>query len=673
MCVRNGTGVAEGLRIPYARDMVVHLCNRRMKGERVCELCTEQRSRLERQNPPLTMAQIHDRMREFAMRANLAPDLAEFEAQVRYEWELEDDREKLRRWAQGGGTASPGVRFEPLDDDSPATGPIPPRQTSEEMTRQVARQMTQIIDKLNNREETNINMRGPRNNGAATLDEMREQLSGLIAAQQPKSEAEKNQEQILAVLRDLGGKVVKDDALVFEGTKMILPAAYAGRVPAAIRYLEAYQEQQETEFDFTRIFPYRPYDGANAFQVTLKNIFGTVGIGVATQTMFGEIPPRYQTINVGPNKTIQVPWGEVKLEALKATFTVGATRTPEGHLFALSVSAPRKFRAEIEAFFTAVEDTLKTASIYKGKAIQGTGLEPKFLDIRVDPDAVVYSAETLTQLRANLWTVIEHTDLLRQYGMPIKRAVLLEGPFGTGKTMAAGLTAQICAKNGWTFIECRPGRDDVHEVIATAQLYAPAVVQVEDIDTVAVGGDPEALSRILDTLDGISGKGKEIISLLTTNHAARIPKAVLRPGRISSVIHVGALDVEGLAKLVNYKIPADQRDVIDYQRVFDACDGYMPAYVTEVIDRAVRYAISERGEVRITTDDLVHAADGLRPQYELQQEAPEGVVDGGVDRAVEGLIRGVLHRTEIVDSDGDGMNQYLGVNDDSHGFLKNSR
>ena len=142
--------------------------------------------------------------------------------------------------------------------------------------------------------------------------------------------------------------------------------------------------------------------------------------------------------------------------------------------------------------------------------------EPTFLDLsKIDPNKVIYSEEVLTQLNTNLWSVLEHTDLMRSYGLPLKRAVLLEGPYGTGKTLAGTLTAKRAVENGWTFILVRPGQDDLFTALKTAQVYAPAVVWFEDIDGLAKGGTDEQISRLLDALDGAQTKGHAVVAGFT--------------------------------------------------------------------------------------------------------------------------------------------------------------
>ena len=462
--------------------------------------------------------------------------------------------------------------------------------------------------------------------------------------------------EILAVLDKLGAQTVGEDSLLFEGDRFVLPANMRGKLGAAIRYLHEYEEQQERGFAFSRTFSFRPWDGANAFQRAMKRLFGTTGVGVKIQTMFGSIPPQYKTINVNHKDTIQVPWGRVGFSPLEAEFTLGATSHEDlGIVFALSVEAPRKYRTQIEAFFQIVEDELKHNSIYRGKAFTGGG-EPQFLDLTaVDPTRVIYSEDVMVQLDTNMWSLLKYTARMRENKIPLKRAVLVEGPYGTGKTLAGQLTAREAVANGWTFILARPGKDDLLEVLQTAQLYAPAVVWYEDIDTVAQGKDDMQISRLLDVLDGITNKGVEVLAGFTTNHVAKIQKGVLRPGRLDAVVHIGGLDAAGFEKLVRVTVPTDLLGDVDFAAVADAFDGLLPAFAKEAIDRALRYSISRNQGVpdKIHTVDLVNAAHGLRPQLELMEAAREGVRKPTIEGTLEELFSGVINRSELVDEDGD--------------------
>jgi hypothetical protein len=72
------------------------------------------------------------------------------------------------------------------------------------------------------------------------------------------------------------------------------------------------------------------------------------------------------------------------------------------------------------------------------------------------------------------------------------------------------------------------------------------------------------------------------------------------------------------------------------------------------------YAISRNQGVpsKINTEDLVHAANGLRPQHELMQEAKEGATQPQLDTALKVMVTDIVNRTALVDSDGDVVGTY---------------
>src|SRR5687767_14796522 len=80
------------------------------------------------------------------------------------------------------------------------------------------------------------------------------------------TEAEANLAKTLHVLRALGSVHVQDDAILFEGTKIVLPVQYSGRVEAAVDFLKGYIKDQSETYSFKKKFNFRPWDGAAAFQ-----------------------------------------------------------------------------------------------------------------------------------------------------------------------------------------------------------------------------------------------------------------------------------------------------------------------------------------------------------------------------------------------------------------------
>jgi transitional endoplasmic reticulum ATPase len=456
--------------------------------------------------------------------------------------------------------------------------------------------------------------------------------------------------RLLDALAELGGKATAEEDVVFQGQKIVLPESMD--IGSAISFLREKQTEDENEMNFSRTFRYRPWDGARATMYALRKAFGVVSQRGASG-LHGGAPPELRTVPVSVTETDQIPWGGLGVAHLPGcTLTFGATQDPDyGQLFALSATGPRRYRHHIEGIFQLVGEELASNSMYRGKAFDGQEV-PQFLDLSgVDSSKVVYTEQVYDRLEADIWALIRYPEAMRDMGLPLKRAVLLEGPYGTGKTLAAYLTAQTAQEHGWTFIYGRPGRDELEDVMATARLYQPAVVFFEDVDAIANTDGVDHVSRMLDILDGIQAKGTEIICILTTNHIDRIHKGMVRPGRLDAVIHIGALDAAAIERLVHSLVPDDLiESTVDWEQVGVAMDGFMPAFCKEAIDRAMRWNLARNKgtSTSLTTEDFIMAADGLRPQLELMGRAGEGARLDGIGAAIERTVKQSIDGTLLV-------------------------
>lgn len=493
------------------------------------------------------------------------------------------------------------------------------------------------------------------------------------AAARPKTEQELRTEAILATLDQLGGAQVGEDSIVFAGSRIILPEDMVGKMDKVVSFLMEYEESQNTHFNISRTFPFRPYDVAAAFDRAMKRVFGVSGVGRAQFSFFGVTPPEYISVNAGPNgQTIQVPWEKVEFSLLEADFYLEKAKSPEhGVIGKIRVDAPKKHRKRIEGFFKVVEEELHERSLYRGQAITAHPTEPEFIDLSaVDPKRVIYTEAVEEQLEVNLWAPLRYTQALRDTNIPLKRAVLLHGPNGTGKTLAGGLAGMIATQNGWTYILVR-SQDDALAALETARMYSPALVMIEDLDTMAsANNDRDQITLVLDRLDNVQAKGAEVMVIFTSNHAAKLDKNVVRPGRLDAVIAVEALDAQGYERLVKALIPADLLDGdVDYAAVDEsmhytdpkgALKGFLPAFATEAILRSMRYSIA-RNQGRpdtIKTADLVSAANGMAEHIALMDAASQAddarpTLDEALSEVITGAMENMVGSFEPKEEGGD--------------------
>jgi len=461
--------------------------------------------------------------------------------------------------------------------------------------------------------------------------------------------------------KDFGAKVITGDEVEFhDGPKIGLPRNMTyGKAKKVLTRLE---EEAETPTHFSQDFRYRPDDGAYAALQVIKARWG-MALGKVQHTFFGTIPAEKRTINIGVGQTMQVPWGLLEIPVFEGLELYLAEHRDRdyGSIFRIHGKGPRKYQDEMQAFFDDVEEYLRTNSIYRGRAIVGSD-DPEFLNLDTfDAGKIIFSDEVTATLAGTLFAPIRYSDAMRREGISLKRALLLEGPYGTGKTSIGQMTAQIAVANGWTFISAKPGRDKVEDVLRTARLYQPAVVFIEDIDVESSNGDSDAVTKLLEAFDGITSKGGELQVVMTTNHLDRIHKGMLRPGRLDAVVHIGELDRNGIERLVRVIVGEDKLDpATDFDKVGDAMKGFLPAFVKESITRAVTFAIDRLDGDRnytISDSDLCGAAHSLRPQLDALNGAGEGVRRPTIDSALSNVVKDAVKQLSTADEHGDGYSE----------------
>lgn len=461
--------------------------------------------------------------------------------------------------------------------------------------------------------------------------------------------------------------ITGDEVRFHDGTDIVLPKGMT--YSKAKKILTRMQEEAETVMEMKRIYPFRVYDGAVAAATVMKRMFGiTIGASSGGGFFQPPNPPETVTVQVSATESVEVPFGRIIIPSIDNTevFVGGLHHREHGEVAGIIFQTPKKNSGVAREFLDAVDAELKANSIYRGKAIVGTD-KPEFMNLdTVRPNEIVFADDVMHTLEGTLWSVIRHREVLKGEGVRIKRALLLEGPYGTGKTSAGQLTALEAVEHGWTFIAARPGKDNINEVLKTAKLYQPAVVFIEDVDNAASTGDADQVSQLLETFDGVTSKGSEVALLMTTNHFDRIHKGMLRPGRIDAVIEVASLDRNGVERLVKAVVSEERlADNIDYDKVYEAMSieaangevvGFLPAFVREALERAKTFAIGRLGGgtgYTLDTADLVGAAVSLHAQLRAQMDADEGRTEVTLNDQFRSIVREQLSEVEVLDYDGD--------------------
>src|SRR5699024_9327286 len=171
----------------------------------------------------------------------------------------------------------------------------------------------------------------------------------------------------------------------------------------------------------------------------------------------------------------------------------------------------------------------------------------------VDPETVRVTLDDVAgidEVEAEIGEVIDYLrdpSKYRAVGARAPKGVLLSGAPGTGKTLLARATAgeagvPFFSASGSEFIEMivGVGASRVRELFEEARKVAPAIIFIDEIDTIgrarggarSVGGHDEreqTLNQILTEMDGFTGS-EGVVVLAATNRPDILDPALTRPG-----------------------------------------------------------------------------------------------------------------------------------------------
>jgi cell division protease FtsH len=208
----------------------------------------------------------------------------------------------------------------------------------------------------------------------------------------------------------------------------------------------------------------------------------------------------------------------------------------------------------------------------------------------------------------------------RRLGARAPRGVLLSGAPGTGKTLLARATAgeakvPFFSASASEFIEMivGVGASRVRELFAEARKVAPAIIFIDEIDTIgrvrggarSIGGHDEreqTLNQILTEMDGFSGS-EGVVVLAATNRPEVLDPALLRPGRFDRLIMVHAPDQKGRLEILmvhTRKVPLGPD--VDLASLAGSTPGMTGADLANLVNEAALVAARRSGDYVQATD-----------------------------------------------------------------------
>ncbi|WP_033354237.1 ATP-dependent zinc metalloprotease FtsH [Kitasatospora aureofaciens] len=251
----------------------------------------------------------------------------------------------------------------------------------------------------------------------------------------------------------------------------------------------------------------------------------------------------------------------------------------------------------------------------------------------------------IDEVEAELTEVVDYLknpERYRRLGAKMPRGVLLSGPPGTGKTLLARAVAgeadvPFFSASASEFIEMivGVGASRVRELFAEARKVAPAIIFIDEIDTIGrqrgagggMGGHDEreqTLNQILTEMDGFTGS-EGVIVIAATNRADVLDPALLRPGRFDRRITVSPPDREGRAAILRiHTRTVPLAGDTDLQQLAKITPGMTGAELANLVNEAALLAV-KREQDAVGERDLSDALEkvqlgAVRPLVMPQEE-----------------------------------------------------
>ena len=181
-------------------------------------------------------------------------------------------------------------------------------------------------------------------------------------------------------------------------------------------------------------------------------------------------------------------------------------------------------------------------------------------------------------------------DLFILAGIKPSKGVLLTGPPGTGKTLlakavATETNANFISVKGPELISKWVGESEKHvrEIFKKARQVSPSIIFFDEFDSISKmrgvsmsDTTEKVVNQLLTELDGIE-ELENVIVLAATNRKDLIDSALIRPGRIDSIIELKIPDKESreeIFKVHTKKMPLDKNiKIIDYAKKTESWTG----------------------------------------------------------------------------------------------------
>ncbi|XP_067125684.1 ATPase family gene 2 protein homolog A-like isoform X2 [Centruroides vittatus] len=238
--------------------------------------------------------------------------------------------------------------------------------------------------------------------------------------------------------------------------------------------------------------------------------------------------------------------------------------------------------------------------------------------------------EVKQKLKEAIEWPVKHPEIFQKMGLPQRHGILMYGPPGCSKTMIA---KALATESGLNFLAIKgpelfskwvgESERNVREIFRIAKNMAPCIIFFDEIDGLAVErGSSEGsnvgdrvLTQLLTEIDGME-QLKNVFIVAATNRPDMIDKALLRPGRLDSIIYVPLPDASSRKEILEIKLKKQPTSSdVDISLLTEHTKGFSGAEIVALCHEAGLRALNENiNAEQITWSHFMQALEFVKPR-----------------------------------------------------------